>query len=98
MLKYSIISFLFCSAIFSQDLNRVEISVVLSGELLIGLGYTRFLQDDISAQIDAYVIPAKGNPFAFDAGLIKNFGEVNFKPQIGAGFAAIIPLILKSGL
>ncbi|MBN1619194.1 hypothetical protein JW890_00575 [candidate division WOR-3 bacterium] len=82
------------SSLFSQPFShdRYDVSVILSGYVLAGFGYTRVLDERNAVSFGAYplIVPAQGFPFAFDAGYSYLIGENDFKAKLGAGFALIV--------
>jgi hypothetical protein len=69
---------------FATD-NAIEISITLSGTILIGVGYRWLINSDSSVRLGSYLGYA-GKPYGFHAGFMQNFSHSkNWLPYLGLG-------------
>ncbi|MBN2363581.1 hypothetical protein JXL83_05575 [candidate division WOR-3 bacterium] len=84
MRKFIFVAMMLFSYISANSAGRdqVDLSVVFSGHVLVGTGYTRFFDERNALHATAYLIPANGMPMAFDVGYLRFTVGVVISKQI----------------
>jgi len=67
-------------------------SLVLSGHVLLGIGYEYALDEHHAFRVTAYplLVPGKGFPYAFRAGYRYSFAGDKWQPRLGLDFALLV--------
>lgn len=66
---FILVVFLYWQTAFASDNNgRVNFSVILSGHILLGIGYQHPVQDNGYLNANFYIAPEKGLPYALNGG------------------------------
>ena len=91
-----IFSFLFCfsllfpaSGLLAQY-QGIHISVLLSGHIMIGVGYEYGLSENHGLQATAFLAPEAGMPFALTAGYIYHFDDGRWRTGLGLDGGVIV--------
>lgn len=69
--------------------HRVQMSLTLSGHLLLGIGYCYFWDAHQGAQATFYLAPEKGLPYGLAAGYQWEWGNRKWQPTLGAEFMVL---------
>ena len=73
----------------SSSGSQINFSLVLSGHVLIGVGYTYKIDSDQGLQATFYLAPEKGLPFGLNAGYLHLFGQGNWRYKLSGEFTIL---------
>ncbi len=76
----------------SDAYNSVQVSVTLSGHVMIGVGFEHGIDRHHAVQIMVYplIVPGKGFPFALQAGYNYYSGRAHWKGKLGLAGGLIV--------
>ncbi len=79
--------------------SRIHVSVTLSGHILLGVGYTRWVHEyhALEATVFPLAIPGNGFPFGFRAGYAWVPSAERWRAKLGAGILVLVSPSGKDG-